>query len=585
MKNRREKKYIFQLMLRYKKELILNTVLSFFLLAIYMVTPILEQKIIDEGILSKDYVILLKLVFIAAFIGIVGYFIQYIQMHIQSGVAAAFRSSLKVEALSHALRLKMCYLKKYSMLALMSDANNDVNNMSRVCSSDVIGIFIEFINVIGYFIGLLFLSWKLSLLVLCIVPLKIFISSFCERLSKTWIEKLLQIQKDISRWQSDNYSGVEEIKNWDMYEHIEAQFQVLSKKREQYDKRVAMLTSLDSCLKQGSEKILFTVIYMVAASQIWNDQLTIGTLMAFIQYAGCILTPIDVITALKMVIANIIPSTRDYIEFMNMEEENLHSGNIVAQVPQKIIFNKIHFSYDRQEVLRDFNLVLNRGEKVALVGLNGSGKSTLVNLLLRYYSPQKGNILFDTKDVKEFSLDDYRKKFSIMRQKVFLFNATIQDNIYMFKNEYEKERFSFPEILGFVDDLPQGGQTSVGFDGTQLSGGEKQRVALARCLKKDANILILDEATSNCDVAMENVFIKSIKEDKHDFLICITHNFRILEEFDRIILLKDGKIFADGTFHEINSQIQGMESQVPAEHKKKLRKRIENERENLLQNI
>ena len=105
MKNRREKKYIFQLMLRYKKELILNTVLSFFLLAIYMVTPILEQKIIDEGILSKDYVILLKLVFIAAFIGIVGYFIQYIQMHIQSGVAAAFRSSLKVEALSHALRL------------------------------------------------------------------------------------------------------------------------------------------------------------------------------------------------------------------------------------------------------------------------------------------------------------------------------------------------------------------------------------------------------------------------------------------------------------------------------------------------
>ena len=89
MKNRREKKYIFQLMLRYKKELILNAVLSFFLLAIYMVTPILEQKIIDEGILSKDYVILLKLVFIATFIGIVGYFIQYIQMHIQSGVAAA----------------------------------------------------------------------------------------------------------------------------------------------------------------------------------------------------------------------------------------------------------------------------------------------------------------------------------------------------------------------------------------------------------------------------------------------------------------------------------------------------------------
>ena len=573
MKNQKEKKYVFKLLLTYKKQLVLNAILSLLLLVIYMATPILEKRIIDIGILSKNYKVLLKLVLIAALISISGYIIQYIQMHIQSGVAAAFRSSLKVEALSHALRLKMHHLKEHTMLALMSDANNDVNNMSRICSSDVVGIFVEFINVIGYLIGLLFLSWKLSLIVICIAPLKVCISSICEKLSKTWIEKLLQIQKEISRWQSDNYVGVEEVKNWGMYGHLEQQFKILCKKRERYDKKVAMLTSLDLLLKQGSEKILFVIIYIIGAQQIWSGELTLGTLMAFIQYAGSILRPIDVITALKIVFANIIPSTRDYMEFMDMEEEDLQNGRIVNKTPEKIIFNKIHFSYDRQEILRDFNLVLNKKEKVALVGLNGSGKSTLINLLLRYYQPQQGEILFDEINIEDYSLSDYREKFSIMRQNVFLFNATIQDNIYMFKNKNHIKKYPFSDVLDFVESLPEQEKTSVGFDGTQLSGGEKQRVALARCLQRDAGILILDEATSNCDVAMENVFIKTIREDAHDFLICITHNYKILEEFDRIILLKDGRIFADGTFEEVEPQIQGLEGNILVNQRKKLRKR------------
>lgn len=345
----------------------------------------------------------------------------------------------------------------------------------------------------------------------------------------------------------------------------------MCKKRERYDKKVAMLTSLDLLLKQGSEKILFVIIYIIGAQQIWSGELTLGTLMAFIQYAGSILRPIDVITALKIVFANIIPSTRDYMEFMDMEEEDLQNGRIVNKTPEKIIFNKIHFSYDRQEILRDFNLVLNKKEKVALVGLNGSGKSTLINLLLRYYQPQQGEILFDEINIEDYSLSDYREKFSIMRQNVFLFNATIQDNIYMFKNKNHIKKYPFSDVLDFVESLPEQEKTSVGFDGTQLSGGEKQRVALARCLQRDAGILILDEATSNCDVAMENVFIKTIREDAHDFLICITHNYKILEEFDRIILLKDGRIFADGTFEEVEPQIQGLEGNILVNQRKKLR--------------
>lgn len=558
MKNEKEIRDIIQYLLKYKKKLCINMLLSILILLVYMVTPLIEQRIIDDGLLSNNFRYLLLLVIISAALNIFGFIIEYAQLHIQAGVAASFRNSLKIQSLSHSIRLKMEILKKHSLLALMSDANNDINNMSRVCSNDVFGILIEFIKVFGYLFGLLILNWKLTIIILGIIPIKILISNKTGKSSEKKMEEVLEIQKSISRWQSNNYAGINEIKNWNVYEAIENEFAQLSNERERADRKLNMLTALDSCLKKSSEKIVFIAIYMVAAILIWRDELTIGSFIAFIQYSGYLFAPIDVISGLKIVLGGVLPSVKSFNHFSNLPEEKLDKGNDKIPCPSKISFINITFRYDEQDILKHFNLVLNKNEKTAIVGLNGSGKSTLINLLLRYYDPNEGTILFDDNDVKNYPLADYRDSFSVMGQNVFLFNTSIKNNIAMFQKTESKIE-DFEDILSYVDGLPDKENTNVGFDGAKLSGGEKQRVALARCLSKNAEILILDEATSNCDVSMEKIFKDILIKDQHAYVITITHNYSLLEIFDRIIILKNGRVAFDGTFESAKPHLSGMQ--------------------------
>lgn len=572
-------RYILHVLGKYKKQIAINTFLSLTLMGTYMLLPILEQQIIDEGLISKQYIYLIKLIVITAMLSILAYTIEYIQMHIQAGMAASLRNSLKLEALSHALRLKINLIKKHSLLALMTDANTDINNMSRVCSNDIFGILVEFITILGYLIGLFLLSWKLTIIVLCLIPVKIYISTKTGKKSNDKMEDLLELQKKISRWQSDNYPGIIEIKNWNLYKHIEKNFARLSVKREKLDKQMYVYSALDSYLKRSVEKVVFIIVYVVGAFQIWNNQLSIGTFIAFIQFSEYLLTPIDVLSSLKIVMANVLPSVRSYNKFMNMEEEDYADRIEEVIIPEKIRFKNISFSYENTKIFNDFNLTLRKGEKVAIVGLNGSGKSTLIQLLMQYYIPAQGEILFDNINIKDFSLESYREQISIMEQEVFLFNESIINNINMFSNEqigdFDKG------ILQFVDKLPDKQNTKVGFDGSKLSGGEKQRLALARCLLKKSEILILDEATSNCDVGIEKVYIEILDKIKRSYIICISHNLELVKNFDRIIVLENGQIIEDGNYEELKYQLQGSDVSYKIKKKRLERKGDKNYGNNL----
>lgn len=145
-----------------------------------------------------------------------------------------------------------------------------------------------------------------------------------------------------------------------------------------------------------------------------------------------------------------------------------------------------------------------------------------------------------------------------MGQNVFLFNASIENNINMFQEKSIDVKKEYRDILSYVEQLPENYQTIVGFDGAKLSGGEKQRVALVRSLSKKADILILDEATSNCDVEMEHMFKTVLENDVHGYVLCITHNYEIIKAFDRIVVLDAGNIILDGTYEEVSPYLQGM---------------------------
>lgn len=551
MKNKVEIKYIKNLLMKYKGKLLINIILTIFTFFMFIIIPLIEKKIIDEGFINREYQYLLRLVVLSVVLTLLIYLITYIQSHIQSGMVVSCRAELKKEALRHGMRLKMKYIKEKGLHTLITDANYDINVITQIFSNNITFLLTEFLKIIGYTIGLLLLNWKLTLFVILIVPAKVVIANIVGAAKTKKIQDLITIQKQISQWQSDFYPGVNEIKNWSIYQDIEDEYSGLVIKKEKISKFVDIYSAIDSFLKNSSEKLLFGGLYIIAAGFIWRNDLTLGAFFAFTTYATSLFYPIDIVTNIKMELSEILPSIKSYNEFMCLEEEKFDGKSIPKVDIQEIRFDHVSFAYENQQVLNDFSLTLNRHEKTAIIGKNGSGKSTISNLLLRYIEPNEGKIEINGVDISEYALNEYRDLFAAMSQTVYLFNYSIENNVYM-NRVYEKEkRLDFKSLLNFVSKLSDGFQTVVGMNGGNFSGGERQRIALARALQKESQIMLLDEATSNCDVETEQVFLDNLNIRQNEMIIMITHNYRLLKDFDRIIVIDNGEIIADGTYEDL----------------------------------
>ena len=231
-----------------------------------------------------------------------------------------------------------------------------------------------------------------------------------------------------------------------------------------------------------------------------------------------------------------------------------------------IAFEDLAFTYPTREdvtVLKDINLRIGNGEKVALVGASGAGKSTLVQLLLRFYDVSEGRITADGKPVNEYDLEAYRENFGIVPQEVILFGGTLKDNILYGKpdatDEEVREAARKANALDFIEKFPEGFNTEVGQRGIKLSGGQRQRIAIARAILKDPGILILDEATSSLDAESEGLVQDALETlMQNRTTIIIAHRLATIRNADRIYVLKEGQVVESGTHTELLSHEEGI---------------------------
>jgi ABC-type multidrug transport system fused ATPase/permease subunit len=228
------------------------------------------------------------------------------------------------------------------------------------------------------------------------------------------------------------------------------------------------------------------------------------------------------------------------------EEESDHGINIKS-VNRKIEFKNVYFSYDNKQVLSDINIRIKKGEKVILAGPNGSGKSTIVKLILGLYKAQNGSILVDDHDITELSLSSLREKISIVSQNTFLFNDTIRNNILYSRPEAKEEEIEEAARLSgayeFIRELERGFETEIGERGVRLSGGERQKISIARTILKNSDIIIFDEATAHLDEGSEkrtNALIWDKFKDKT--CIIISQRVQSMPQVDKVYYLKKGKI-------------------------------------------
>lgn len=282
-------------------------------------------------------------------------------------------------------------------------------------------------------------------------------------------------------------------------------------------------------------------------------QLTVGSVFAFITYSSYVTGPITAILNIGYLLSGIIPSTKRFYEFMDLKEESDH-GSLAEAAYGDLELENITFSYETEKpLLKDVNMKFPKGSKTALIGRNGSGKSTIINLLTRLYDPADGKILLNGTDIFKISLQEYRSMVSIVSQQIYLFNDTIKNNICLYKTVSDEEVEIACRDSGLDDFLKEVSlDYMVGQNGSMLSGGQKQKIALARALIHDRPIILFDEVTSNTDVYSEhqiNGLLHTRLKDKT--VVIITHRQEILSKVDQVIILKHGTVTDSGRYEEL----------------------------------
>ena len=276
-------------------------------------------------------------------------------------------------------------------------------------------------------------------------------------------------------------------------------------------------------------------------------------MFAFITYSAYVTGPISAILNIGYLLSGIIPSTKRYYAFMELEEET-DTGKTADLCLNDLRMEQVSFAYEKDKyILRDIDILFAKGSKTAIIGRNGSGKTTVINLLTRMYEPENGKILLGAENISELSLSDYRNMVSVVSQQIYLFNDTIRNNICLYKQMDDaviEEACKDSGLEDFIKEVSL--DYMVGQNGAMLSGGQKQKIALARALIHDKPIIIFDEATSNTDAYSEQQINGLLNTKlKEKTVIVITHKKEILSKVDQIVVLKEGVVDDIGIYNEL----------------------------------
>ena len=289
-----------------------------------------------------------------------------------------------------------------------------------------------------------------------------------------------------------------------------------------------------------------------------TDRLKLSDFVAFLLYVNLFMKPLLRLTVMTELYQKGMAGFSRFYEIMQIEPEIQDAPEAVEckNIKGEITFDHVDFSYGNGIVLRDLNLTIKAGEKIAFVGETGAGKTTIASLLLRFYEPQRGRILLDGRDIRDYTQQSLHRSIGLVQQDVFLFSDSVNYNIaygdpYVGEEEIKKAS-NLAAADEFIERLPARYETCIGERGVKLSGGQKQRIAIARVFLKNPPVLVLDEATSSLDTATEKLVQKSLdKLSLNRTAIIIAHRLSTIINADRIFVLQDGIVAETGTHEEL----------------------------------
>ena len=467
----------------------------------------------------------------------------------------------KNEVFQHYQQLDTAFYKTHSTGDMMSRIAEDVSRV-RMFTGPAIMYLINLVALISFSIFFMFKrDPELTLYVLAPLPILAITIYYVNTIINKKSEHIQALLSDLTTNAQESYSGIRVIKS---FVQENAMLGFFKKNSEEYKKNAIDLAKVEAIYFPSMTLLiglstLFTIM-IGGIHHIYNPEKTsLAVIIEFVIYISMLTFPVSAIGWTASMIQRAAASQKRLNEFLHTVP-TIRNNSSPKKIPLQgnIRFKKVDFTYPHTgiEAIKNFDLEIKKGEKVAIVGRTGSGKSTIAQLLLRMYDPTKGTIELDGVDIRELDLPDMRNQISYVPQDVFLFSDTVNNNIrFGLKNDEEGEvvrAVTQASVHGEIESFPEQYETLVGERGVTLSGGQKQRISIARALIKKPNLVIFDDCLSAVDARTEKEIIANLYDYLEDkTAIIITHRIFSLFHFDKIVVIDEGEIVEQGTHEEL----------------------------------
>lgn len=552
-------KRIWLYMEKQKTALILSVIFVIVSTLLGLIGPYLIGLIIDDYIIPKNVSGTFRLLIVLAIIYFVTSLCTWLQTFMMVRVSLETIRKLRQDLYDKLLTLSLKFFDKRSHGDLMSRVTNDIDTLNNALSQSVIQIISTLLMVSGITIAMFSLNWILAIVTLLVIPFMVFaMKKIITYSSSNFIKRQRDIG-ELNGFIEESISGNEVITLFGKEEQAFTQFSKVNERLRHSAMAADTVSGFMGPVNNFINNLGLCFIIAVGAVMTVQGMASVGIIATFVVYSRQFFRPINQLSNLFNMLQAAIAGAERVFEIMD-ETPDIKDKEQALSVPSfqgNVAFSQVHFSYEEgKPILKAIDFQAKAGEKIALVGPTGSGKTTIINLLMRFYDIDSGEITIDGHNITDYKISELRKKIGIVLQDTFLFSDTILENIRYGRldatDEAVIEAAKLASAHPFIKHLPDGYHTRITSGGANLSQGQRQLLAIARAILADSDILILDEATSNIDTRTEIEIGKGLNrlmEGRTSFVIA--HRLKTIENADKILVIQHGKIIEQGTHQEL----------------------------------
>lgn len=521
----------------------------------YLLDPAIKQLFIEK---KQSYIFLIPFLIILAFT--IKSISLYLAKVIMIGVSVEVKRDMQTDMFASLIKADTQLIDNKHSGKFITNLTNDVDQITNLVSTALLNLFKDSLTLLGLLSVMFYQNWKLSLIAIIMIPLASTAArSLGKRIGKVTVDQMYNAGI-LNTYLIEIFKNHKLMKIFQKENFEKNRANKFIEKLKENTKKIAIVHVRASPIMEFLTGVMIAILIFVSAKLVLKNELEVGNFFSFLAAMMLAYQPVRSLATLNITIQQGITGAKKVLPIIDDIEEVREKANAIELVIKKgeIDFKNVNFAYPKNEevILKNINLKM-PGEKMsALVGLSGAGKSTIMNLIPRFYNIKSGDIKIDNQSIYDVSINSLRKNISLVSQDTTLFDESIFKNISYANSKASRleveqaAKYSFADE--FIQKLPQKYETLIGENGVRLSGGEKQRISIARAILKKSSIILLDEATSSLDAETEDKIQKAI-----NFLtsgkttIVIAHRLSTVLNSDKIFVIENGQIAAEGTHEQL----------------------------------